>query len=185
MLAVVGHGDLFPRCHVALGVKLVSDCRIRLPVEMSFVMREYCCLTRASLELVPARTAAVRLTPSRLVRIAGLLPFSPVAPGAMDKPNAEAVEETDLLLVLAGHPGAQHPAHPTVAGAASLLWRPALSLSGDLGSSLLADGLLLDAFSLLSLLLADSSRFALSYFPLRRHHRSCFQNPSADTPYTV
>jgi hypothetical protein len=169
------------------------------PVEISFVMRvsEYCCMTGASSELVPARTAAVRLTPSRLVRIAGLLPFSPVAPRAMDNPNAEALEETDVLLVLAGHPGAQHPAHPTVAGAAFLLWRLALSTSGDLGSSLLANGLLLAASLLLSLLLASSSRFALLLFsspqashiffsrPFSRHSMRCLRRHSSVVPLAI
>ena len=114
------------------------------PVEISFVIRalEYCCIAGASPELAPARTVALRLTLSRLVRTIGLLPFSPVTTGAMDEPDAEAVEETDVLLALVGHRGAQLPTHPAAAGMASLLGRqPALSLSGDMGSSLLDDGL--------------------------------------------
>ena len=71
-------------------------------------------------------------------------------PGAEDGPAA--------LLAEAGHPGAAHPAHPTVAGVVSLLgWWPALSVSGDAACSLLIDGLLLT----ISSLLAASSRPSL------------------------
>ena len=105
-----------------------------------------------SAALAPALTVALRVTPSLLVKMVGLAPFTTAGPGPATGPGigVEVDVGPDALLVDVGHPGAAHPAHPLAAGVASLLGR-VLDLS-----KLWVSYCSLAAFSLLSLLWLSS-----------------------------
>ena len=63
-----------------------------------------------SVALAPALTAALRVTPSLLLRTVGPIPITTAGTAVASRPDlVVAVIGPGVLLVGAGHPGASHP----------------------------------------------------------------------------